>query len=286
MVVTVHQELFASQMWAQTIDGADELLEKGLPFVLIGGLKDFKLDDYLFHKVSSLLIDLPVDKLAVAPTYCCRSLYKPVPISGKCQLYKAGDTALAEMEMQDTAVEIQQILLIIMEERPVQFVVVDTYRRVAKQPRLDTWIVVGSQTRVVISVDSIKRKVMLLPTRVRLPGVQTYTLIDHLRPFPISCPQNVIVPYYPTMNIMVLVQGSDKDPWRGRVISHNTGSDLVSVAFYIEDGSHRGVWVKESRRVDKVNINSIVGVGAGQWIGHSFLTWHEHEEQRYNILYA
>ena len=214
------------QMWAQTIDGTNEFLEKGLPFLLIGGFtEDFKLDACLFHGVSSLLIDLPVDKLATASTYSCRSLYKPLPNSGKYQLYKGGDTTLAELEMQDTAVEIRQIVLITMDERTIHFVVVDTYRQCARQPKLDTRIVVGSETRLVISPDSIKRKEMLLPTRGQLPGMQTYTLIDYLRPFSISSPQNVIVPYYTTMNDNVLVQGSEKDPWRGRVVGDNTASD-------------------------------------------------------------
>ena len=70
---------------------------------------------------------------------------------------------------------------------------------------------------------------------------------------------------------MKSVQGSDDEPWRGRVMQFDLGHTTLSVAFYVRHNIARDKWVRESRRVDRVHLNNVVGVSKGCWIGTTFL---------------
>ena len=76
--------------------------------------------------------------------------------------------------------------------------------------------------------------------------------------FSVENPDQVIVPYYPTPNDMVLVQGSVMEPWRGHVVEFDLGHDVLSIAFYVKHRTERDTWVKESRRIDRVHLNTVV----------------------------
>ena len=59
------------------------------------------------------------------------------------------------------------------------------------------------------------------------------------------------------------------------MLHYDHGNETLSVAFYVEHQREPGAWVRESRRVDRVHMNSVVRLAVGPWIGTSFLAWHE-----------
>lgn len=67
------------------------------------------------------------------------------------------------------------------------------------------------------------------------------TIYDHS----LSDHRDVIVPYLPTANDMVLVQGEDVDPepWDGRVTDYDERRGVVSVRFYIRKRYEMGIWI-------------------------------------------
>lgn len=123
----------------------------------------------------------------------------------------------------------------------------------------------------------IGRKVILMSKADR--GKEKFIVIDHLRKFPINDPKLVIASYYPTVNNMILVEGSDADPWIGRVIQFDLGHGTLSVAFYVRYNVDRDKWVRESRRVDIVHLNRAIGIAQGNWIGTTFLAWQKVQQK-------
>lgn len=169
--------------------------------------------------------------LTTAVVYTCRSFYKPLQNSDKCTLYKSGDKALVELGDQEITVEIRHIFLLTIHANTVHVVEVDTFRKVAEQPIVSAALVESCQSSVFVIPSSIKRKVMIIPATERLPGSPKYLVIDHLRPFPVSDHRQVVVPYFPSVNDMVLVQGADLVPWQGCVVAYEAGQDLFLLYF-------------------------------------------------------
>ena len=65
--------------------------------------------------------------------------------------------------------------------------------------------------------------------------------------------------------------------WSGRITHIDRGSDILSVAFYVRHSVEKDKWVRESRLIDRLHVNSVVGVLKGMWIGTTYLTWQETE---------
>lgn len=262
-------------MWAQSRDGAVEAVRCGQPYVLVGALSEVYLDDHDLCAVSAAIPEVPLGQLATADVRRCRSLYREFGTSASGALYKSGHTAIADVDGVETVVEIRRMFLILLQDRNHQVVEVDTYKKIAVQRNLGASIVEINRSCVCIPAASIGRKVMIMPELFQVEGRQTFIVIDHLRKFPIEHPDHVLVPYYPCGNDMVLVKGCDMEPWRGRVVEFDLGRDMLSIAFYVKHRTERDTWVKESRRIDRVHLNSVVGVVKGNWIGETFLAWKE-----------
>lgn len=129
--------------------------------------------------------------------------------------------------------DIRRLLLVNLHqsEKVLHLLEVDSFKKTAVQVDINAAIVQNSHCQVFIHAASISRKVMLIPAVQAQNAVQQFLVLDHLRDFPFQDTSGVIVPYFPTVNDMVPVQGSDQEPWQGRVIAFAPESDILSVAF-------------------------------------------------------
>lgn len=127
---------------------------------------------------------------------------------------------------------------------------------------------------VIKPVTHISRKAMVVPNPFEH---QESVAIDFMRKNIPLAEHDVLVPVYPEEGDMVHINGTDPEPWLGKVLGVDANNQLVKVLYYIEDGQrHDGtvpltVFVPERNpRLDRVPWNSIISVARGNWVGNKW----------------
>ena len=118
--------------------------------------------------------------------------------------------------------------------------------------------------------ENILRKVLLYDF-----GNDLLTVVDYMHPWnqALYVP---IVPVYPEMGDMLLVQGEGaSDVWYGHVQDIDFRNKSVDVYFFIESHRCPNVFVRESRHRgarNTVSWRSVIGVADGHWSGPGMWT--------------
>ena len=126
-------------------------------------------------------------------------------------------------------------------------------------------IVKLSNESTIITVNSISRKVMLYPHIV--DGMETFAVVDYQRPFmPINW-ADIVEPFYPMVNDIVVIRGENDEVWVARVLRVNTEEKTVKVWYYRERSHELFVPEVSSREaLDIVSWDSIVHLAPEKWI--------------------
>ncbi|XP_065908910.1 uncharacterized protein [Dysidea avara] len=133
-------------------------------------------------------------------------------------------------------------------------------------------IVLPTTINKVFPASSVLRKVMLYPNSVDTP--ESFVLIDHLRPTPPICVDDVIVPVYPEEGDMLNVRGETDEIWFAHVLSSDESVKTSKVHFYVEDPRVSNKYIRESigrMSVETIHWDSIIQIASGQWHGTSWL---------------
>ena len=124
---------------------------------------------------------------------------------------------------------------------------------------------------IVVLVEDICRKVILYPSDHNL-----LTVVDYMRHFKLL-PYPLIVPVYPEVGDMILIQGeSNEDIWHGHIQSIDFINKTVDVYFYIPSlrFPNGNVFVREIRGRGARNTvawGSMISIAEGRWDSAS--TW-------------
>ena len=122
-----------------------------------------------------------------------------------------------------------------------------------------------SNETAIITVTSISRKVMLYPHPVG--STETFAVVDFERSImPISW-ADIVVPFYPMVNDIVVIRGENDEIWVARILRVNTEEKTVKVWYYREQSHEVFVPEASSREaLDIVNWDSIVYLAPEEWI--------------------
>ena len=118
---------------------------------------------------------------------------------------------------------------------------------------------------VVITVRSIARKVMLYPHPV--DGMETFAVVDFQRPFMPMNWADIVIPFYPMVNDIVVIRGENDEIWVARILRVNTEEKTVKVWYFREQSHELFVPEVSSREaLDIVKWDSIVHLAPEEWI--------------------
>lgn len=125
--------------------------------------------------------------------------------------------------------------------------------------------------KVVVPVTCILRKVIIYPNPSKH---EESVVIDFQRKtLPLS-DHDVHIPFYPKEGDMVLINGTDPEPWLAKVLNVNARHYIAKVFYYVKSGEREesgmriNIYTEEKNSrlaYDKVSWNSIIGFADGEW---------------------
>ena len=257
-------------MWSKTIAGASAAALAGERSpICIGTLESINHDD-TFDTLMSLFpqVQATRPRMSVAAT---RKLVIP-HISPKL-VFQAGDAVMVSRYDGDRerVLEIRRVLSVVVSDTHRVIVEGDIYCQIGTHQATGYSAVKLDKSRVFVLAERLLRKAILVPQA----GHHCYfLLLDYMRPYPVTSSSSVFIPVYVEPNDMILVKGDHNDVWYGRVVGCDSidKTKPIRVNFYIESPRHSNQFKRESRRIDEVHMNSVVGIAEGRWT-NDFSKW-------------
>ena len=85
---------------------------------------------------------------------------------------------------------------------------------------------------------------------------------------------DIIVPFYPELQDIILIRGDDPHPWLAKVVRIQDRAQTVRVLYYENDPTRPGqdLFLPNNTRLayDYVPWNSIIGLALGEWQGNAW----------------
>lgn len=132
----------------------------------------------------------------------------------------------------------------------------------------------ASPVQIITIVTVISRKVMHYPfNRSNSPGAMI--VIDYNRKLVPEELFDIVVPFYPELQDMILIRGDDPHPWLAKVVNIQDRAQTVRVLYYEKDPTRPGqdLFLPNNTRLayDYVPWNSIIGLALlGEWQGNAW----------------
>ena len=252
--------------------------------VLVGGLRkhvqltqeDIRLISECKQGDNSTFLEQNHEVSEVAFTF--RSMLKPKQcIANQGLLYRVGEMAILDVAGVENVAEIISFLSVKIGNVFEKFVKVLLHPYVENEDELSLQTDTGykiiskltTQQQLLIAFETaILRKVILYPAAGDL---HYYFVVDYQRKKLPDFP--IIVPFYPRKDDMVLIEGSDPEPWLAKVVSVDESQKSVHALYYelSSTGNDNCKFYKPSRHLrDTVSWNSIIRLADGNWSGS---TW-------------
>jgi len=214
------------------------------------------------------LVDSDQDMIA---TSCRSMLMNSHGINGT--LYRIGEHILLKNDGEDHLVKAIEYFVIYNSGQHYTFIKGNIYQLDdSAHSYSGSAIVLPTTISKVFPASSILRKVMLYPISVDNP--ESFVLIDHLRPTPPMCVDDIVVPVYPEAGDMLMIRGETDETWFAHVLSSNGRVKTCKVHFYVEDPRVPNKYIRESigrTAVETILWDSIIRIAPGQWHGTSWL---------------
>lgn len=250
---------------------------------LIGSTSDVQpIESGDRYRIAQLLCVFPA-QVPVGAFFTKRCFKSDIGFDG--MVFGVGDYAIVSVNEKETVVRLQGFLSVSNQDD-------DIYNLFAKgvcypfhltdtgQPDTNFWNgfkKVKNQSLdsyIVFPIKDICRKVILYPRDDNL-----LTLVDFMRPRD-SLKYEIIVPVYPVIGDMVLVQGEAvEDIWHGHVQSVHYTNKTVDVFFYVPRISTGNRYIRETRGRGARNTvawESVIAIAQGFWTGQSWVEAIEH----------
>ncbi len=191
-------------------------------------------------------------------------------------LYRVGEFALVKLSTANAVVKVADVFCARSNSELLSCIKGEVYPykeneagEVERHPYSDSAVVVPSSDHVIVLTTDLLRKVMLYPDPDNLEDPSFYVTIDYLRQdIPLES-NDVLVPFFPEKEDMVLIVGDDSaNPWLANVRNVDTVTQTCQIHFYVEThpGSHH--YQRESagrRTLETVQWASIIGKASGRW---------------------
>ena len=146
-------------------------------------------------------------------TSCRSMLMNSHEINGT--LYRTGENILLKNDGEDQAIE---YFVIYNSGQHYSFIKGNIYQLDdSAHSYSGSSIVLPTTISKVFPAYGILRKVMLYPISVDTP--ESLVLIDHLRPTPPMCIDDIIIPVYPEAGDMLMIRGETDEIWFAHVLS-------------------------------------------------------------------
>ena len=255
--------------------------------ILVGGSErnEVHLSPQEVNMIKSFLASSSSGNRVPELAFGYKSLLKPQQgIEGQGLLYRSREHALLDVESQGPSV--------VLIERFLCLEIGGEYHKFVQgqflPSKLDESgnIVIFSETgfpilckdslpkMVIQPVTCILRKVMVVSNPFE---PQESVVIDFMRKSMPLLEHDIVVPFYPERGDMVLINGTDPEPWLGEVMTVDVTNQLAKVRYYIRNGEREvfsilvDVFVSERNAwLDQVSWNAIVCAAIGEWNGN---TW-------------
>lgn len=249
--------------------------------ILVGGMtsSQVNLTRQEIQLLQGVCSSISVDIAEVCDSF--RSLFKPLHGSSG-MLYRAGEhVILDDCSPPQCVAELDRFLCVRIDGKYQRFVqariypmILDDDGRQMRDPYSGYNLLTKSTATLKISkVTAISRKVMLYPFDMASEP-EAAIVIDFGRE---SLPDEVwdiIVPFYPKLNDMVLVEGEDPQPWLAKIVGIQERAKTIRVLYYEEDLSRPGqdLFVPMTSRLayDYVPWDSVKGLPLGDWHGNAY----------------
>lgn len=256
--------------------------------ILVGGLenKDILLTR---HEIDKIQTRKPTNDDISEVAFSFKSLLKPQHrVESKGVLYRSSEYILLELENDQPVMAVDRFLSVLIDGQYQTFVegeiLLIKHDEEGNNLQFGStgYVIVTSISntppqKIVFPVTCILRKVIVYPNPC---NPQESVVNDFQRKtLPLSV-HDVLIPFYPKEEDMVLINGTDPEPWLGKVVTVDTSHHITKVLYYIKSGEredHSGMMLnlyKQERNprnaYDRVFWNSIIGLAPGEWNG---ATW-------------
>jgi len=246
--------------------------------LLVGAMSNIETLENLDRDLIAKLLSVHPSEVPLAVFTTKRCLKSSCGFDGT--VFNSGDTAIVSLDGIETVVQLQRFLLVrissemytllgsgvchvpeIGDNGQVSVHYWSGFSKVKKQ---------SSHNCTFFRIESISRKVMLYPCKEN----HLMTVVDYKRPFSVM-KSDFIVPVYPEIGDMVLVQGESlQDIWHGHVHRVDYRRHTVEVFFFVKRCQSVNRYVREVQgrgALNTVSWDSIIGIAQGEWKSSS--TW-------------
>ena len=209
-----------------------------------------------------------------------KSLFKPLHTS--CgMLYRTGENIILDDSQPAYVAQVERFLCLSIDGTYQKFVQTQQYPMMLDddgEQLIDhhsgyNVVTTSTATLKIFKITSISRKVMLHPFSLA-DDPEAAIVIDHGRKTLPSEVWDLIIPFYPELDDMILIRGEDPEPWLAKVVGIQERAKTVRVLYYEKDCSRPGqdLYVAMTSRLayDYVPWNSVISVALGAWNGSAW----------------
>ena len=183
-------------------------------------------------------------------------------------LYRVGEHCLAKNGDQQFVLRIDKIFSLRVPPQNIYYTFIKGFQLVNSgvDEYSDNVIVHkdATVTEPLVLAKDIIRKVMLYPHS----EPRKFIVIEYQRPEVNLICSEVLIPQYPEVGDMVLINGEDDNVWLAHVCSVNRATKTCQVFFYIPHRSDSSgkMYIKERHRLETIHWQSILEIQAGTWL--------------------
>ena len=274
--------LDAARYLAKTVANSAVYADKCNKGVVVGGMgssSEKKLTSCQIQLIKESQ-DCLTEAEVIEHGYAFRSLFKPLHCPGSDgMLYRKGENLLIKHNGTEMVCKCLQFLCVSIgqDKQFHTFIECEKYNSLegpdgSVMTDLSTGygiVALPAASRVIVPVSDILRKVILYP---RADDQQSCTVIDFQRHNLPRSSHEVIVPFYPAVDDMIWINGSDPEPWLAKVLTVLSSTKTVRVHYYISNGDNYLYIPEPNQRlgVDRVHWDTILGNARGEWRGHQW----------------
>lgn len=210
-----------------------------------------------------------------------KSLLKPQQgISGQGLLYRRGEHIFVDMENVASVVLVERFLCLQIEGEHHKFL--EGQLLPCKLDDDSNPVEFTSSGFPILCKDSCPQKIILPATSILRKALVfpnpfddlEMVVVDFMRKdVPVS-EFDVVVPFYPEEGDMIFINGTDPEPWVGKVLTVDTNHQIAKVLYYNKDGEREdgsvrvGLYSPERDphlACDKISWNTILYLASGEW---------------------
>ena len=237
--------LYAAQHLVETVGSSATYINHCNKGIVVGGLQNkyILLTRQEMELIKKTVANLEDDDYVSQVALPFKSLLKPRQgVKNEGLLYRSGECILLELENGQQVAIVERFLCVEIDEQYQTFVEgqifqVKTDDGQPTQFENTGYLIVkkeASPQKIVVPVTCVLRKVILYPHRHE-PDHE-FVVVDFQRKSSPLTEYDDVLPFYPEEGDMVLINGTDPEPWLGKVITIYEDRQIAKLLYYIKSG--------------------------------------------------